>query len=83
MCTAQKTVLVVLSQPVQKTELTIRVQESGRHVIIVLKTLVNIAEFVHVPRFNKGYDRCVVHRANVDIVKALRYKLHNKKDVAA
>ena len=67
--------LVVLSQPVQKTELTIRLQESCRHVITVVKTLANIAEFVHVPRFDRSYDRCVVHRANVDIVKALGYKL--------
>ena len=47
--------LVVLSQPVQKTELTIRLQKSGRHVIVVVKNLANIAKFVHVPHFDRGY----------------------------
>ena len=51
--------------------------------ITVVKTLANIAEFVHVPRFDRSYHPCVVHRANVDIVKALGYKLTKRMSLPA
>ena len=42
-----------------ETELTIRMQAGVRHVINVVKTIVNMAEFVHVPHFDISYSQCV------------------------
>ena len=41
-------------------------------------TIVNMAMFVHVPGFGRAYNWCVIHKAIVDAMKGLGYKLKKK-----